>query len=218
MGNGNEAYQEMMEGAERSLDYVPEDRRVAERLGWQPGIWASFCLLLGCLILAECKWPPGLITMELLGVVFFAGLVLAVWQAAMHRNRTVLVREDGLIRVYRKRRLDMVVVAGDIRIEKADIVVILKIGAPLAIAAALFLGVGITMLWREREVSSDGLIVLALGLTLVASLASAFWTRFFRRHLLVPVRNSRWLAEETVLVSARQFEDLFSGKDGGRPL
>ncbi|HNT44703.1 MAG TPA: hypothetical protein PKN85_09580 [Syntrophorhabdaceae bacterium] len=208
----------MMEGAERSLDYVPEDRRVAESLGWQPGIWASFFLLVGCIILAESKSPPDLVMMEILGVVFFAGLVLALWQAVMHRNRTVLVRQDGMIQVFRKRRLDMVVAAQEIRLEKVDIVAIIKIGAPLAIAAALFLALGLAMLWKDRAANSGSLSALALGLVSTASLASAFWTRFFRRHLLVPVRNSRWLAEETVLLSVKQHKLLFSGEDGGRPL
>jgi len=158
------------------------------------------------------------VMMEILGVVFFAGLVLALWQAVMHRNRTVLVRQDGMIQVFRKRRLDMVVAAQEIRLEKVDIVAIIKIGAPLAIAAALFLALGLAMLWKDRAANSGSLSALALGLVSTASLASAFWTRFFRRHLLVPVRNSRWLAEETVLLSVKQHKLLFSGEDGGRPL
>jgi hypothetical protein len=218
MGGGPEVDKEMMEGAERSLDYVPEDRRVVGTLGWQAGIWAAFFLLVGCFILAGSKSPPGLVMMEILGAVFFVGLALALGQAFMHRNRTVLVRQDGLIQVFRKRRLDMVLSAEDIRLEKADIIVMLKIGAPLAIAAALFLAVGITMLWRERTIDSGTLSVLALGVASGVSLASAAWTTFFRRHLRVPVRNSRWLAEETVLLSARQFKLLFSGEDRGRPL
>jgi drug/metabolite transporter (DMT)-like permease len=156
--------------------------------------------------------------MEILGALFFVGIALALWQAFMHRNRTVLVREDGLIQVFRKRRLDMVVAAQDIRLEKADIIVMVKIGAPLAIAATLFLAVGITMLWRERTIDSGTLSVLALGVASGVSLASAAWTTFFRRHLRVPVRNSRWLAEETVLLSAGQFKILFPGEDRRRPL
>lgn len=208
----------MMEGAERSLDYVPEDRRMVESLGWQPGIWASFFLLVGSIILAESKSPPDLVMMEILGVVFFAGLALALWQAVMHRNRTVLVRQDGMIQVFRKRRLDMVVAAQEIRLEKVNIVAIVKIGAPLAIAAALFLALGLAMLWKDRAANSGSLSALALGLVSTASLVSAFWTRFFRRHLLVPVRKSRWLAEETVLLSVKQLKLLFSGEDGGGPL
>jgi len=207
-----------MTGAELSLDCVPEDRRVVETLGWQPGIWASFFILVGCFILAECTLPPDLFTMEVLGVVFFAGFVLAAWQMTMHRNRTVLVRDNGQIQVFRKGRLDIVVAGEEIGLEKADFVAMIKIGAPLAVAAALFLALGITMLWKDRTIDSGSLSVLALGVTSGGSLASASWTRFFRRHLRVPVKNSRWLAEETVLVSSQQYRLLFPGRKKGESL
>lgn len=206
-----------MTGAEQLLDYVPEDRRVVETLGWQPGIWASFFILVGCFILAECRLPPGLFTMEVLGVVFFAGFVLAAWQMNMHRNRTVLVRDNGQIQVFRKRRLDMVVAGEEIRLEKADFVAMIKIGAPLSVAAALFLALGITMLWKDRAIDSGSLSALALGVTSGVSLASGFWTSFFRRHLRVPVKNSRWLADKTVLVSPQQYKLLFPGRGQGAP-
>lgn len=205
-----------MTGSERSLDYVPEGRRVVETLGWQPGIWASFFLLVGCFILAESRLPTGLFTMEVLGILFFVGLALAAWQVTMHRNRTVLVRDNGRIQLFRKRRLDMVIAGEEVRLEKADLVAMIKIGAPLSVAAALFLALGITMLWKDRTIDSGSLSVLALGVTSGVSLASAFWTRFFRRHLRVPIGNSRWFSEETVLVSPQQYKLLFPGpKTGG---
>jgi hypothetical protein len=182
---------------------------VVENLGWQPGIWASFFLVLSLFLIAECSVSPTLFTMEALGVVLFVGLALALWQVAMHRRRTVLVRDGGMIQVFRKRRLDMVLAEEKIRLVRVDIVVMMKVGAPLLIAAALFFAVGITMLWRDGMIDPGALGVLALGVTAAASLASACWTIFFRRHLRVPVRNSRWIAEETVLVSPRQFDLLF---------
>ncbi|MBP7527864.1 MAG: hypothetical protein KA801_08060 [Syntrophorhabdaceae bacterium] len=203
--------------AEQLIDYVPEHRRVVETLGWQPGIWGGFFLVVGILILSESRLPLSTITLELLGVVFFVGVVLACWQMAMHRNRTVLVRDSGLIRVFRKRRLDMVVDPEEIGLEKADFVLMLKIGVPLLMCAAGFIAVGGTLLWEDKKANADNLCILALGLASGASLASASWTRFFRRHLRVPVKNSRWFAEETVLVSPSQYRHLFPLPEDSEP-
>lgn len=204
--------------AEQLIDYVPEHRRVVETLGWQPGIWGGFFLAVGILILSESRLPLSTIKLELLGVVFFVGVALACWQTAMHRNRTVLVRDNGLIQVFRKRRLTMVVDPEEIGLEKADFILMLKIGIPLLMVAAIFIAVGGTMLWEDRKADADNLCILALGLASAASLASASWTRFFRRHLRVPVKNSRWLAEETVLVSPSQYRHLFALSQDSEPL
>jgi hypothetical protein len=203
--------------AAQLLDYVPEHRRVVETLGWQPGIWGGFFLVVGILILSESRLPLSTITLQLLGVVFFVGVILACWQMAMHRNRTALVRDNGLIQVFRKRRLDMVVDPEEIGLEKADFVLMLKIGVPLLMCAAGFIAVGGTMLWEGKRANADNLCILALGLASGASLASASWTRFFRRHLRVPVKNSRWLAEETVLVSPSQYRHLFPLPEDSEP-
>jgi len=203
---------------EQLLDYVPEHRRVVETLGWQPGIWGGFFLVVGILILSESRLPLSTVTLELLGVVFFVGVVLACWQIRMHRNRTVLVRDNGVIEVFRKRRLDMVVDPEEIGLEKADFILMLKIGIPLLMCAAIFIGVGGTMLWEEKKANADIFCILSLGLASGVSLASAAWTRFFRRHLRVPVKNSRWLAEETVLVSPSQYRHLFPAPEENEPL
>jgi hypothetical protein len=124
------------------------------------------------------------------------------------------VREGANIKVFRKGRLDLTLTAGEIAIVNADIVTMLKIGTPLGLCAALFTAIGMTGILRDSVVLADDLIILSLGLACGASLASAAWTRFSCAHLRVPVRGSRWLEEETVLVPASRLEELFpSGRD-----
>ncbi|MEN6465116.1 MAG: hypothetical protein ABFD62_08050 [Syntrophaceae bacterium] len=191
---------------------------MVETLGWQPGIWGGFFLVTGILILSESRLPLSTVKLELLGVVFFVGVVLACWQMMMHRNRTVLVRDNGLIQVFRKRRFDMALDPEEIGLEKADFILMLKIGVPLLMCAAIFIAVGGTMVWEDKTANADNLCILALGVASGASLVSASWTRFFRRHLRVPVKNSRWLAEETVLVSPSQYRHLFPPPEEGESL
>lgn len=191
------------------LVYVPEHRRVTEAPGWQPGIWGCFFIVVGLFIALECKPPLSVLEWEILGSLAAAGLGLAAWEFRRRRGRSVLVRDGERIAVYRKGRLDMVLDPGDIRLVKADLVVMLKVGVPLLVCAIGFTAIGVVMLLRDRTVDAGSLSSLALGLACAASLASAAWTRFYRCQLRVPVKGSWWLAEETVLVSPSQLKELF---------
>ncbi len=191
------------------VDLVPEHRRVAETLGWQPGIWGCFFMAVGLFFALECKPPLSILEWEILGSLAAAGLCLAAWELLRRRGRTVLVRDGGRISVHRKGRLEMVLDPEDIRLVKADIVVMFKVGAPLLVCAAGFTALGMVMLLRDGMVDAAALSCLALGLACSASLASAAWTRFRCCRLRVPVKGSWWLAEETVLVSPSQLKELF---------
>lgn len=191
------------------IDLVPEHRRVVETLGWQPGIWGCFFIVVGCLFALECKPPLSVLEWEILGLLAAAGLGLAAWELRRRKARTVLVRDGEFISVYHKGRLDSTVDPEDITLIKADLPVMLKIGAPLALCAVGFTAVGLIMLLRDRAADAGSLSVLALGLASGASFACAAWTRFFRCHLRVPVKGSWWQAEETVLVTPSQLKYLF---------
>ena len=85
----------------------------------------------------------------------------------------------------------------------------LRIGIPLGACGLAFTLIGIMVLMREKAVSSDSLIILSLGIVCWVSLAGAAWTRFSYTHLRVPVKGSRWLAEETVLIPNARLNELF---------
>lgn len=191
------------------LALVPEDRRVVETMGWQPGIWGCFFMIVGLSFALECKPPLSALEWEILGSLGAAGLGLAAWEFRRRRGRSVLVRDGGRIAVYRRGRLDMVLDREDIRLVKADLVVMLKVGVPLLVCAIGFTATGLVMFSRDRILDAGSLSSLALGLACGASLTSAAWTRFRRCHLRVPVKGSWWLAEETVLVSPSQLRELF---------
>ena len=191
------------------LVFVPEHRRVVETLGLQPGIWGCFFVVVGCLFALECKPPLSVLEWEILGFLAVAGLGLAAWELVRRRARTVLVRDGEYIAVYRKDRLDMTLDPEDISLVKADILVMLKVGVPLGVCAVGFTVIGLTMLLRDRSMDAGSLSALALGLACGTSFACAVWTSFRRCHLRVPVRGSRWLAEETVLVTPSQLKRLY---------
>lgn len=180
-----------------------------EILGWQPGIWGALFLLVACMFVLPGKGPSIALEWWISGVSAALGLVLAGYEVWRRRNRTVLVREGGQIAVFRRGRRDMILDPGEISVEKADIVLMLKIGIPLAVCAAMFGGVGVMGLLRDEAAKADNLMILCLGLACGASLLSAAWTRFSCAHLRVPVRGSRWLAEETVLVPPSRLKYLF---------
>ncbi len=145
-----------------------------------------------------------------------AGLGLAGYDLWRRKNCTVLVRDGEYIAVYRKGRLDLTLAPEEIGLEKADPVVMLKVGLPLAVCAVGFTVIGIMMLLRDRIVDAGSLSILALGFACGASLACAAWTRFRRCHLRVPVKGSRWLAQETVLVPPSRLKELFPALIGER--
>ncbi|HOW54582.1 MAG TPA: hypothetical protein PLR60_07990 [Syntrophorhabdaceae bacterium] len=190
------------------LVLVPEQRWVVETLGLQPGIWGCFFIIVGCLFALECKPPLSVLEWEILGLLAVAGLGLTAWELRRRRARTVLVRDGEYISVYRKGRLDMTLDPEDIRLVKADLLVMLKVGVPLGVCAVGFTVIGLMMMLRDRMMDAGSLSILALGLACGASFACAAWTRFWRCHLRVPVRGLRWLAEETVLVTPAQLKGL----------
>lgn len=196
------------------LIHIPEHHKVTETLGWQPGIWGAFFLVVGCLFAFECKWPLKILEWEIIGILAVPGFVLVGYEIWRRRNRTVLVKESGRILVFRKGGLDITVAPEEVRREEADLSVMLKIAIPLGLCMIGFTAIGIIDLIRERAADAGTLSMLSLGITCGLSLASAVWTRYFRCNLRVPVRGSKWLAEETVLVTPAQLKELFPVSEG----
>lgn len=104
-------------------------------------------------------------------------------------------------------RLDQTLALGEIKLVKAGLLLMLKVGVGLGACGAAFTAVGISGL-MEKSHSLDNLMILAMGLACWASLASAAWTRFSFVHLRLPLTKG-WMAEETVLVRPAQFKELF---------
>lgn len=188
---------------------MPERGKVVETLGWQPGIWGALFLVTAFLIVVSAGRPLLLIEWQISGGAAVLGLSLAGYEVWRRRNRTVLVKDGGHIAVFRKGRLDLTISPDEIRIVKAELLIMLKVGVPLGACAAAFTAIGIMGILEAEALNADNLIILSLGLACGASLVSAAWTRFFRVHLRVPVRGSRWLAEETVLVPFSRLKELF---------
>jgi len=191
------------------LMHVPERHKVVETLGWQPGIWGGFFIVEACLFSLACKWPLTTLEWEILGGSTALGLGLVGYEVWRRRNRTVLVRDGEHIAVFRRGILDLSLAPREITHVKAGLDIMLKVGVPLAVCMVIFTALGIMGLLRDKAVAADNLIILSLGLACGASLASAAWTRFSFAHLRVPIKGSRWLAEETVLVPSSRLRELF---------
>jgi hypothetical protein len=190
------------------IEVVPEHQKVVETLGWQPGIWGAFFIVVACLFLIPGKGPPIAIEWAIAGSAAVLGLVLASYEIWRRRNRTVLVKDGEHIAVFRKGRLDLTIAPSEITVVKAGLTIMMKIGTGLGACAAAFTAIGILGLVRDKEAVVDNLIILSLGLTCGASLAFATWTQFCRAHLQVPVKEG-WMAEETVLVPPSRLKELF---------
>jgi hypothetical protein len=188
---------------------APERHKIVETLGWQPGIWGVFFIVVACLFVLPAKRPLLSIEWIIAGSSAAIGICLAGYEAWRRRNLMVLIREGDYIAVFRKGRLDMTLAPEEIREVKPGLILMLKIGLPLGACGLAFTLIGIMALMREKAVSSDSLIILSLGIVCWASLAAAAWTRFSCTHLRVPVKGSRWIAEETVLIPNTRLNELF---------
>lgn len=100
------------------------------------------------------------------------------------------MKDGEHLAVFRKGRLDLTFAPSEITRVKAGIVIMLKIGIPLAACAAGFTAIGIMLILQDKAMNVDNLIILCLGLTCGASLASAAWTRFSCAHLRVLFKGS----------------------------
>ncbi len=188
---------------------TPENRKVVETLGFQPGIWGALFLVVACVFALHDDGPANQAEWIIFGASSALGLGLTGYGIRRRRNRTVLVRIGERIAVYRKGRFDLMVAPAEIATEKMPLHVMLKIGVPLGLAGLIFSAIGVVELQRRRPLALDDLLILYMGLTCWASLASAAWTRFSCRHLRVPIKGSRWLAEETVLVRPNRLREVF---------
>ncbi len=167
------------------------------------------------LMLAGSGKRPALFEIEIYVSLFVAGGVSIAWETMRRRHPTVLVRQDGMIAVYRKRYGDAVVSRDRVRCERIDLIIIVKVGVPLLMCTILFTAIAVAIMGDEKRITAETLILLSFGLALGASLVSAAWTTFFRKHLRVPVEGSRWIAEQTVLVTREQCKRLFAGSGEG---
>lgn len=192
------------------LTHVPEHNKIVETFGWQFAIWGSSLLIIAGLFASSAKKSLVALEWEIAGISALIGLCFIRYEFYRRRNRTVLVKNDDQILVYRKGCLDLMLSANEIRTEKADLVLMLKIGVPLGICGLIFTAIGVDIVMRNMSVNAESLILLTSGIAFFASLISAAWTRFARVHLRVPVKGSRWLAEETVLLTSAQCKELFS--------
>ncbi|MGD0400912.1 MAG: hypothetical protein ABSC04_18605 [Syntrophobacteraceae bacterium] len=193
------------------IELVPEHQKFIETLGWQWGIWGSFCLFLALLIMAPWKGPPLSMQWEISAISGATGLCLAGYEIWRRRNRTVLVKDGEQIAVYRKGRLDLIIAPREIILVKTGLDIILEVGVGLGAFAVLFTAIGIMEFFRNGQESIvDSLLIMLPGLTCGASLISAAWTMFACAHLRVPVKGRRFMAKETVLLPTSRMQELFS--------
>lgn len=188
---------------------TPDHRKVVETLGLQPGIWGALFLAVACAFAFHGSGPSGREAWIWVAIPGALGLALAGYEVWRRGNRTVLVRMGERIAVYRRGHFDLMVAPAEIATEKMPLHVMLKIGVPLGLAGVIFSAIGIVELSRRRSWAIDDLLILYMGLTCWASLASALWIRFSCRNLRVPIKGSRWLAEETVLVDPSRLREVF---------
>ena len=113
------------------IELVPEHQKFIETLGWQWGIWGSFCLFLALLIMAPWKGPPLSMQWEISAISGATGLCLAGYEIWRRRNRTVLVKDGEQIAVYRKGRLDLIIAPREIILVKTGLDIILEVGIGL---------------------------------------------------------------------------------------
>jgi len=191
------------------LELVPECRRVPETFGLQPGIWGSALILSGILIAPWSLGPHAVAQIAIPAFLLTLGMALTGYEIRRRRNRTVLVKDDERFAIYRKGRLDRILVPGEIRTIEADFVSMLQIGIPLGLAGLLFTVLGIDVSVRDKSLREGG-VILSFGVACWASLASAAWTRYACRHLRIPVRGKKWF-EESVLVHRSRIRELFGG-------
>ena len=185
------------------LDFIPHSRRVAEVFGWQFGIWGALFI-----ITALAFFPRNGESWQMFLFTAAAGIVLAGCEIRRHLNPTVLVRDGGYILIYRRGGLDMVLPADKIGLIKTDFHIMLNIGLGLGVAALIFIAVAVNLTEKENVWSADSLLILFWGLCILASLVMAAWTRFFCRHLRLPIRKTKWM-EESVLIPKTRFKELF---------
>jgi len=192
------------------LFHVSAHDKFTEIFGWQPAIWGALFFVVAGLMALTAAMPPLPLEGMISGGSAAVGLCLAGYEVHRRRNRSVLVKDVGNIAVYRKGCLDLVLDPDEISVVKANLVSMLNIGLPLGLCAAMFTFVGLLGLLRDEAAVADNLMILSLGVACGASLASAAWTRFRYAHLRVPVKGSRWLAEETVMISSSRLKELFA--------
>jgi hypothetical protein len=191
------------------IELIPEQQKVAEALGGQYGIWGAFFIAVACLMTVPGGGPTVPLIWVIAGSSGVLGLGLSGYEIWRRRNRTVLVRDGDHIAVFRKGSLDLILTPDEITLVKPGLALMLKIAVCLGMVALMFTAIGIRGLLQDQEGGVDHVIILSLGLTAGFSLAAAARTRFFFRHLGVPIKGSRWLAEETVLVPSRLLKELF---------
>jgi hypothetical protein len=191
------------------IELVPEHARVVEALGGQCGIWGALFIAVACLMAVPGDEPWNLIEWVITGSSAVLGLCLTGYEVWRRRNRTVLVRDGEHIAVFRKGSLDLILTPGEFTLAKPELALILKIAICLGTAAALFTAIGIVGLVRDHGGAFDDVIILLLGLTSGFSLAAAARTCFFFSDVRTPIKNNRWLAEETVLIPSRRLKELF---------
>lgn len=191
------------------LIYVAERHRVTETFGWQPGIWGVLFIVAACVYLPYVnELSSDIISWLIFGSLAVLGIGLTGYEIWRRRNRTVLVKNGRHILVFRKGRLDLTLAANQITLIKADFHTMIMIGVCMALCTVLFTAIAFTGILRDAVVSTDSLLILFWGIVCGASLASASWTRFYCRHLRVPILGSKW-TEESVLVLSSRLKELF---------
>ncbi len=188
------------------IELIPERLRITESLGRQPEIWSVFFLLSALLIVSGEEYLPPWIP----GALTACGLALAGYSVWRRRNRTVLVNAGESVAVYRKGQLDLTLTRNDIVLKKPPLIVALHFGIGLGLSGVIFTAVAIACMADHGGVSADSLLILTAGLALLASFGSAAFVWFCFAHLAIPLRNSRLMAEETLLITRSQLQDLLA--------
>lgn len=159
-------------------ELVPPDRLIVESLGWQPGIWGAFLLVLTGWIYVQ-KDPPHL-RLSAAAAALAGGAALVRYEARRRSRRTALFVRGPVVGIYRRGELALAVPREEILLYVASYVTTVKF-----ILAPLFFGLlgllPLSDVFNPRTLNKPPLLDVLTGLGLaaagLASAVSLVWTR-----------------------------------------
>ena len=190
-----------------ALDQVPESERAVESFGWMPAVFAA-ALLGGAIALLRnpprAGWQPP--TLAVLAALFLGGAALLFLEFRRRSGRTVLVRREGQVGVYRRGALSAALSPGQITRYH------LRLGNTLQylIFPVMMTGLMVVLLVapaKSTPTTEERIFLVCGALAFGAAVASMVRTRLLLHHFLVPKASGK--RQEWVLLtregSARAF-------------
>ena len=187
------------------IELIPNEQKVVESLGWQPGIFGALLTIVAYFFPALASYTPGYIEIAIFTTVGVIGLGLLYYEVRRRKNKTVLVRDSDVIAVFHGKRLDQTCKPEQIKLRNMPLATFIKIFIPILSFAAVFFIFVIIDLSMEPGYR---ILNAVAGLAMLASCASFIWTRFFCDALLIPVKEKQF-SLETVLIRPFQMKILF---------